>query len=398
MSRQQHDMANDHFPDISALAEQIADGTATSGYVPTSNGPGVAATWAASSGGGGGLAELITGNSQNFGSSLGSWTNSGGTLTRDTSYKMAGQTASAKFAVTTSGQYAEVPISGTFLAGVDYWLVLWISNESTSSTYALDMIFGLIGTDSVTESISLNMISGQPYVGNGSFVAFGLHWQPSANRTGVKARVSIPITNTTTWHVGMARSWQTPLIGPIFVGDRSYLPHNFGGTNRMHLAPWANGSGGFNAVPDGGVWMYNSASTSGLDAYGPQVPLISMFSEHTPGSLAKGGVEIEVGADYVGLYISEKDSSTIQIYDDASGAYNIELRDQGSFGFKTADGTHTSALSLLHHILVGTADPTAGGGVAHPQPALYLRDNSGTTELWTTTGTGATAWQKVTIP
>jgi hypothetical protein len=144
--------------------------------------------------------------------------------------------------------------------------------------------------------------------------------------------------------------------------------------------------------------MYNSASTSGLDAYGPQVPLISMFSEHTPGSLAKGGVEIEVGADYVGLYISEKDSSTIQIYDDASGAYNIELRDQGSFGFKTADGTHTSALSLLHHILVGTADPTAGGGVAHPQPALYLRDNSGTTELWTTTGTGATAWQKVTIP
>lgn len=49
-------------------------------------------------------------------------------------------------------------------------------------------------------------------------------------------------------------------------------------------------------------------------------------------------------------------------------------------------------------LLTGTADPTAGAGVSHPQPALYLRDNGGTTELWTPTGAGATGWQKVTIP
>ncbi len=49
-------------------------------------------------------------------------------------------------------------------------------------------------------------------------------------------------------------------------------------------------------------------------------------------------------------------------------------------------------------LLVGTADPSAGGGVAHPQPALYLRNNAGATELWVTTGAGATAWAKVTVP
>lgn len=54
--------------------------------------------------------------------------------------------------------------------------------------------------------------------------------------------------------------------------------------------------------------------------------------------------------------------------------------------------------AYVGHILIGTADPTAGGGVAHPQPALYLRDNAGVTELWTPTGAGTTAWQKITIP
>jgi hypothetical protein len=52
----------------------------------------------------------------------------------------------------------------------------------------------------------------------------------------------------------------------------------------------------------------------------------------------------------------------------------------------------------LGMILFGTDDPTSGAGVAHRMPAIYLRNNSGTVEIWTPTGAGATAWQQVTIP
>src|SRR5678815_825506 len=89
----------------------------------------------------------------------------------------------------------------------------------------------------------------------------------------------------------------------------------------------------------------------------------ALWAEHTPGTLADEGVNIQAGTDLVGLWISEKDSSTIQIYDDAGGSYDIELRDQSTFGFKSSGGTNTSALSLLHMVKTGTADPSAGGGV-----------------------------------
>lgn len=46
-------------------------------------------------------------------------------------------------------------------------------------------------------------------------------------------------------------------------------------------------------------------------------------------------------------------------------------------------------------IYTGTADPTADAGVAHTMPAIYLRNNAGTVEIWLPTGTGATAWAKM---
>jgi hypothetical protein len=47
-------------------------------------------------------------------------------------------------------------------------------------------------------------------------------------------------------------------------------------------------------------------------------------------------------------------------------------------------------------IIVGTADPSAGGGVIQPLGSLYLRKNDTAGELWCKTGAGNTAWTKVT--
>lgn len=46
------------------------------------------------------------------------------------------------------------------------------------------------------------------------------------------------------------------------------------------------------------------------------------------------------------------------------------------------------------YLYSGSADPTAGGGVAHTEPALYLRSGS-PNQIWYSTGAGATSWGKV---
>lgn len=51
--------------------------------------------------------------------------------------------------------------------------------------------------------------------------------------------------------------------------------------------------------------------------------------------------------------------------------------------------------SMDVHWMQGTADPSAGGGVAANVASLYSRDNSGTGELWVKTGSSDTAWTKV---
>jgi len=58
----------------------------------------------------------------------------------------------------------------------------------------------------------------------------------------------------------------------------------------------------------------------------------------------------------------------------------------------------TNARAGLTVILSGTADPSAGAGVAATVPALYLRANGTTTEIWLKTGAGNTAWTKQTSP
>lgn len=115
------------------------------------------------------------------------------------------------------------------------------------------------------------------------------------------------------------------------------------------------------------------------------------------------GLDMEFGADHVGLLVEERDASTLELYPDY-GDYDMVLLDghddADTKGWKTesADGTKSTYLSMLHMLKAGTADPSAGAGVASAIGSLYMRNNSGTGELWVKTAASDTAWTQVTLP
>lgn len=339
MVRQTHDMVNDHFG--TAEAEQIASGTPTSGYLPVAAGVGAVAVWTEVETGGGGLTDLITGNDQDFAASLGSWTNSGGTMTRDTTYKMAGQTASLKFAVTTSAQYVEVPVAGTFVSGVDYHAVVFVSCEDTSSTKNLAIDFGLIGTDATQITRSYNMGTQYPYVGDGDFIALGVRWRPTADRTGVKLRFTMNNATTATWHIGMVRAWETPLLGQIKIGTRAFTPSTGASSALSTLGPWATStSDGLFVADSGVVSLSDFTGLTGIDLSADSTTdgYVYFWADHVAGDLAQEGINIAVGNDFLGFFIGQKDATTVQFYADW-GDYNFEFEDGAANGWGSVDAS-----------------------------------------------------------
>lgn len=405
MSRNTHDVQLDHHGVLDAA--QIAGGTATSGYAPLSNGDGTS-TWGAVSGGGG-TPDLITGDDSTFLTSNGAWANSGGTLTWDSTLPWAINVGgSLKLVTTASTQYAYLPVSGTFSTGKSYAAAIAVMvEEDVDCRFQIE--FGLVGTDS--QVIDTSSLQAGAAMNGGRWAVFVVNWSPTADRTGVTIRLTrYASSGTITYHVGRAQAIEMDpqagaagsflSMGYPNVGTTPQSGYGLAVTSTnagVRISHGGQTDGGVLLAGEGRVRLQTPTAASAVDVYDPGIVIYSNAGGAS-GDLVGAGVEIAVGPDAVGLYVQEKDSATVQISDDAGGSYDIELRDQGSTGFTTSDGTYTSRLNLLHHILVGTADPTAGGGVAHPQPAMYLRDNAGTTEIWTTTGTGATAWQKVTIP
>lgn len=87
--------------------------------------------------------------------------------------------------------------------------------------------------------------------------------------------------------------------------------------------------------------------TDGLDLFPGSVQL---FSVHTPGDLTDLGLVFEAGDDFVGIRLSEKDSSTVQIYADVSGGYDIELKDRGGKNWKSVGAQYTTPLEGIPHL------------------------------------------------
>lgn len=361
-----------------------------------------------------GGADLLVGDSRNFDASNGNWTNSGGTLTWDNAGGFGwplSSVPSLKLVTTATNQYVEVPVPGTFLADHMYAATIAFTTEEQIAG-GMQLIFGLIGTDSVTlEPVVLSSVN---YLGqNALYAIFVLKWRPSADRTGVKIRLNrggaFASAGTKSYHIGHAQVIEiSPFadgVGGVTFGYDEPInqPHSGFALQVDHSTIDVTvGAGrsssslrGIRFLANGGVSLTNTGADSGLSIGG--LNAAGVWAEHTPGDLADAGFNIEAGSDLVGMYISEKNSTTVQLYPESG--YVAELRDRsGTDRWVVNDGTTVTPLSNLTHVLVGTADPSAGGGVAHPQPAMYLRNNSGVTELWLATGAGATAWAKQTSP
>lgn len=279
------------------------------------------------------IQDLLTGDDSQFTASLGNWTNTGGTLSRDTSaaYQMMGFAASLKFVTTAVSQHADVPVAGTFLAGAryDFLALLKLEETGTFPSDELDLILGLQGTDTSTAIFNLSNGLGNAGAAGYYYALYGV-WTPSANRTGVTLRLNRTAgTATASAHLGLVRVAKIANAGDIGLGIIQN-PVSQGATEMIVSQPNLSfGATDNNFDPP---VQFNSSPVAG-------------------GELSMTSAAVNVGT-----------------------------------------------LDLATQLLAGTVDPTAGGGVAHGMPALYLRNNAGTVEIWTATGTGATAWQKVTIP
>ena len=341
ISRNTHDLVNDHFG--TAEAEQIASGTPTSGYIPVAAGAGNPAAWTAMPDSGG-LLDLLTGNDADFTTTVGNWTSSSGAVTRDTTYKITGTTASLKWVAPSSGtDYVECPIAGTFEAGVTYAALVYLSiEETTGSARDIRVTLGVPGTDSTFNSVSLTAVTSYPGVGNGNFYSAVVFWTPTADRTTVKLRLALVTATATTIHAGAARAWETPTVGVHKVG--SQLPAYPADNGDLHLSPWGNGSGVVLGT-DGRVVMENVTAAAGFLMSRPDDAYAYIWAEHTPGDLSYEGIEFDVGADYLALYGSEKDAGTYQLYgyDDQ----DFELRDLGTGHWMVTNPGDTLSKNLI---------------------------------------------------
>lgn len=111
-------------------------------------------------------------------------------------------------------------------------------------------------------------------------------------------------------------------------------------------------------------------SSAGLRAY--------IYADHTAGDFADKGVDLAAGFDAVGINLSEKDSSTVQIYADDSGGYDIELKDRGTSHWKTVSADGSTSRDLID-------DTTLDGVTISGTPANG--------DVLTATGTDTATWQ-----
>lgn len=348
MSRNSHDVQLDHHGVLDAA--QIAGGASTLGYVPVSNGDGTS-TWGAPAAGG--ASDLITGDDSTFASTLGSWTNSGGTLTRDTTSTYATIAgASLKLVTTASGQYIDLALTGTFQSGHAYTAMVSLLTEETGQ-WGWDVTLGDIGTDSNVNSWLSTALAGHPY-----YQQALVQWYPTADRSsGLHLRVARNATGagTASLHVGLVLLREQTTVDELGLQVTGAL---VGGGGSLNVESQGDGvmlrtRYYYNMGSIAGVRLddFGTVRIMGPDKTGGGNPAYIMTGSSdnvylygggndTPTSLSSAGVDIEVGPDYVGILIAEKDASTIQIFDDASGSYDIELVDQGAHHFKNvaADG------------------------------------------------------------
>ncbi len=351
----------------------------------TASGAGATTTVTIAGGGsGGGITDYITGDDSFFTSTTGSWANSGGTLSRDTTstYKFSsGYSASLKFVTTASGQYVELALAGTFTSGVEYQAYVALLQEETTASKTLyaDVTLGLIGTDAAT----LTRLYRQGYPGHYAIQA--IRWTPTADRTGVKLRVNRNASSTSgtiTLHIGLARAINASNHG--YSGAFMGLPPqnstaaiatqtDVNGLGLMvHPGPQSTTLGvgggvsgtttGIQFNDNGSVYMSNpNAASIGVGALDDLVYIHG--GSGTPATLNGSGIDLTVGDDYIDMIIGEKNSTTIQMYPGSSSGYDIEIVDRNAtkvWKSVSSTGVVKNLKTMENRVNSGTATITSG--------------------------------------
>lgn len=371
MTRNTHDMALDHHG--TAVAEEIATGTATAGYVPVSTGVGAAPAWAAQSGGGSGLANLLTGDDVCFTASLGNWVNSGGTLTRDTTFANLFPNSTynvspgvLKLATTAGNQYAQVPVSGTFKAGHRYHGLLMIRREPTTFSSPNQEIGIAFGDSGASDFPSYGLSSSS--VGISSWFPMLVDWTPTADRTSVTLRLyraNFGNTGNVTWYVGYAWVAEVPQGSPglsavEFLGSSWTNGAHYIGGEPVSFWPMGNGSQDGIVFAQNGDLTVQAGNNANLTGRGVNVNISSYTGT---GDKSGDGVYISVGDDQIPLVIGEKDASTLQIHTPWTGT-DIELAvPAGTTGnWKIRSEDDHFAIPALGMLPQYAADPTGVEG------------------------------------
>lgn len=322
--------------------------------------------------------DRITGNDSVFTTTTGNWTNSGGTMSRDTTlgfrYAPSHIPASLKFVTTATGQYVELAISGTFKAGTRYDALMAVMVEEAPSTLSLGTRFGVIGGDEITYAWTQS--GGTPPIGQ-QYQLYVIQWTPFSDTSSAKLRLTRTgtETGTQTYHIGQARAVRVQ-SGPGLTITSS--PDN--ASNQMSVAkagtnlPMFIANGNNPSKIDIGPSFLDLAaggSAGGLYCLADYVTnevFTGIYGENVPGDRAfNGGLNIEVGTDYVGFQIAEYDAGTIQIFPDYSD-YDIWLQDgsvvSGSNGWhaRDSDGNATGLLSRnpWRHFSAAPSGPVEG--------------------------------------
>jgi hypothetical protein len=283
-------------------------------------------------------------------------------------------------------------VPGTFKAGTEYWAVLLVQNVDASNGAWMSLSLGLHGTDIATNTVS--WVQSGPAHGNFEFLAIAVKWVPTATRQGVTLRLNnlMPFT-TADNYIGLARVIRSPgRYDPpdLFIDAQSVLPRT-GDHPDVRLGTYVGTGNGIVFGASGSIDITSMLGASGLyvsDAFG-----VFTFAEHTPADYADGGVEIEVGDDYVGIFISEKDANTVQIYPDYSAGYDIELKDRGTGVWKMVnvdDEESVPSMGRLRQLAAAPGSPAEGDSYYDTtlnMPRTY--DGSGWLDLGAGGGGGA---------
>lgn len=301
-----------------------------------------------------GMVNMLDIEDAKFFSSLGDWVNSGGTMTRDTGVKLTNFNGSLKFVTSGSNQYVEVPVDGTFGADKTYWAILILRRDVAVAGSTIK--FGEIGVDEANV-YSLPDSVGKPDI----FGAFAIPWTvDGSDHTGVTLRLTIGLTGETAY-VGWAAVFEADVVPLLANAGQVFMPMTENASNLTYFGPYAGSGLYFNQVADG-VFLEAWDGLGGFDANNDGDTFI--FAEHPDtGDLVEEGVHVQVGPDLIGLYVSERDSSTIQIYPDDSGGYNVELKNRSTEQWKIVKADDTIKKNLLDmetRITTGSATITSG--------------------------------------